>query len=632
VRRTLALSIVIAAVSFGFPGGPAAALEDGSQDEPEPAEAEVTSVIVELVDLGLPGDAPVLAGLLDLLSDGIDSTAVIDELDLMAAEVTPAGFLALEQDPSVASVRPAREDLRLLLEQSTVTVGAAALQLGGSTGAGRAVAVIDSGVDVDHPGLIGSVIEQGCFLEGVPTFDGSPGVSVAELCANGTRSDTSAAPCSIIPASCTHGTAVAGVITGDDATYTGVAPDADIIALRVTAVVEGLAAEGDPEYPYRAYIPEAGVLAALERVYSLRDTYDIAAVNLSLGGDPGTCQDSAWEDVIGRLTDAGIAVVAASGNNGWEDSITFPACLPDVISVGATTSSGGVAPFTSSSPDLDLLAPGSPITSTVLSSFDASGFAAQQGTSFSAPHVAAAFALVDESLPSAWSVGRARNLLRVTGEMIERITADPNDRNPRFPEIRLEQVVDFEPFADADYGFWVEAADWARFSGVSMGIGDNTFGPDLSLTRSQAVTFLWRFMGRPDYGTASGFGDVAETTWYAAAVAWAEAVGVTTGTGPGVFSPDEVVSRGQLATFMWRTAGEPAPSSGSGFVDVVSTDFFAVAVDWMAEHAITTGTSATMFSPSDTVTRAQMVTFEYRLADADLAWVGSVSPPDLALF
>ncbi|MDW3217933.1 MAG: S8 family serine peptidase [Acidimicrobiales bacterium] len=627
-RLLLCFAFTIAlVVGFGVPAG----ADEPVASEPPAADA-TTPVIVELVDLGLPGDAPTIAGLLALDVDGLEATGALDDLDILAAEVTPEAFAALEASAIVESIRPAREDLRLLLDVSTTTVGATALQAAGTTGDGKVVAVIDSGVDDDHPGLIGSVIDTACYLDGVPTFASNPGVSVTELCKNGTRSDTSAEPCSTIPASCSHGTAVAGVISGDDETLAGVAPDAGIMALRVTAVVEGLADESDPEYPYSAYIPEAGVLAALEHVYSMRSTYDIAAVNLSLGGDPGSCTDAAWEDVIGRLTDAGIAVVAASGNYGWEDSITFPACLPDVISVGATTVDGEVASFTSSSTELDLLAPGSPVETTVLASYDASGFASQQGTSFSAPHVAAAFALVDDDLPGSWSVERRRSLLRVAGEMVERVTANPFDRDPRFPELRVESVVDFEPFDDAGSGFWVIASDWAKFTGVSTGLGGNDFGPDEALTRAQAVTFLWRFMGSPDHGTETSFVDVDPEDWHAAAVAWAADVSVTTGTTPTTFEPDLPVDRGQLATFMWRTAGEPTPSYTSGFVDVDGGDYFADAVDWMAEHDITTGTTPTTFSPHDTVTRAQMVTFEYRLASADNAWAGSVEPPELALF
>jgi len=633
VRRfPLLLAATVAALLWASTGGAGAqGDEEVPPDPPEEAEATL-SVIIELADLDVPGDTALQATLLDLRSDGIDSTGVIAGLDLMAAEVTLEGLATLEASANVESVRPARQDLRLLLDESTTTIEAAALQLEGFTGSGRVVAVIDSGVDTDHPGLDGSVVAQSCFLDGLPTFDNDDDVSVTEMCENGTRSDTSAEPCVTIPMSCSHGTAVAGVVSGDDTNFLGVAPEAGIIALRVTAVVEGTADVGDPEYPYSAYIPEAGVLAALEHVYSLRNVHDIAAVNLSLGGDPGDCQHPAWEDVIDRLNEAGIAVVAASGNQGWKSSITFPACLPGVISVGATTSAGEVASFSNTSADLDVLAPGSSITTTVLTSYDASGFAEQQGTSFSAPHVAAAFALIDSSLPTGWSVERARSLVRVSGEMIERPTANPFDHDPRYSEIRLASIVDFEPFSDADFGFWVAAADWAKVSGVSTGIGGNLFDPDSPLTRAQAVTFLWRFMGSPDHGTASGFNDVAAGEWYAGAVSWAAALGITTGTSPGMFSPDAPVTRGQLATFMWRTVGEPFPSFSSGFSDVSAGAFYADAVDWMAEHELTTGTSATTFSPDDDVTRAQMVTFEFRLADADFAWTGSVAPPELALF
>jgi subtilisin family serine protease len=621
-------------IVLGALAGPLAGVVGAHEHDPEPAPVadRTVPVIVDLVDTGVPGDAPAIAALLDVQHEGVESTGVLSEMDLMAADVTAEGLAALEASAAVESVRPARQDLQLLLDGSGATIGATDLHLEGLTGEGRVVAVIDSGVDADHPALSGSVVAEGCFLDGVPTFSNEPDITVTELCENGTRSDTSGEPCVTIPQSCTHGTAVAGVITGNDETFTGVAPDAGIIALRVTAVVEGVADDGDPEYPYRAYIPEAGVLAALEEVYALRDTYDIAAVNLSLGGSPGTCENAVWEDIIERLTEAGIAVVAASGNQGWEDSLTFPACLPGIVSVGASTVDGEVASFSNTGPGLDLLAPGSPIITTVLTSYDASGFAVQEGTSFSAPHVAAAFALIDSSLPRDWSVERSRNLLRVSGSMIERPTPSPFDHDPRYPEIRLESLARFEPFVDADDGFWVEASDWAKVTGVSTGVGGNRFDPDSALTRAQAVTFLWRFMGSPDFGTDSGFGDVDASQWYGPAVTWAASVGVTTGTSPGIFSPDGPVSRGQLATLMWRTVGEPVPSFSSGFGDVAGDAFYAVAVDWMAEHDLTTGTTAATFSPDDEVTRAQMVTFEFRLADEDQAWTGAVAPPEFALF
>jgi hypothetical protein len=245
--------------------------------------------------------------------------------------------------------------------------------------------------------------------------------------------------------------------------------------------------------------------------------------------------------------------------------------------------------------------------------------------------VAAAFALVDGS-QSNFTVDRMRELMRTTGEMITRATPDPLDRDPRFPGLRLAAVTAFEPFLDADSGFWVAASDWARFAGVATGPGGGLFSPDNQLTRAEAVTFLWRLMGRPSASTPSPFVDVPAGMWFTDAVDWAAEVGVTTGLAPGLFGPGDLVTRGQVATFMWRTAGKPPPSVGPGFVDLVAGAFYETPVAWMAENQITTGTTPTTFSPNEVVSRAQMVTLEHRLAGADEAWFGSVDPPDLALF
>lgn len=618
--RVLVLSLIAALLLASAPAR-ASTLADDEQ-------APVASVIVQL-DAASVGENQVVDARRasptadDLVQEGVVVGARLGDGNVVAAEVTAQGLAGLQRSPAVELVRPARDDLRLLLDRSVPTIGAAALHEAGVTGTGRVVAVIDSGVAADHPALAGSVVAQACFLTGAG--------EASELCADGSAVDTSsAAPCTALPDDCSHGTAVAGVISGrgtneSGAALTGVAPDAGILAIRVTAV-RGSGPNAT------IVIPEAAVLQALEHVYSLRHTHRIDAVNLSIGGEPGTCRDAVWEDVIGRLVDAGIAVVAASGNAGRDDSVAFPACLPDVVAVGATTSGGDIAAFTNSARELDLLAPGSPIQSSVLESFDPSGSAAQHGTSFAAPHVAAAFALAAQSTPSDWSVTRRRNLLRATGAMVSRVSENPFDRDPRFPEIRLAAMAAFEPFADAGTGYWVHAADWAKATGVSTGVGGNTFGPRRTLSRAQAVTFLWRLMGSPAVGAGTGFADVDVSSWYGPAVAWAAASGVTTGTTPSTFAPEEAVSRAQLATFMWRTAGVPRASAPVPFDDVRSGRYYADAVEWLVAHDITTGTAPTTFSPDDPVTRAQMVTFAHRLAEAHSAWTGSVAPPALALF
>lgn len=631
MRRLLLTSIALVTLGAAAPTGASA----------ETADDDREMVIVDLVDLGAPSDAQVVAGLLDLTLTGVDATAALDGLDLMAATVTPEGRDALARSGFVESVRAPRT-FELLLDNSTTATEATTLHGTGETGAGKVVAIIDSGVDADHPGLVDgadrSVVAEACFLTGADTV---PSTTVRELCANSTTvltatGDGAAEPCSLLPEDCTHGTHVAGVVSGDDPAATGVAPDAGILAIRIGAVLHNGTTEIN-------HIPELGVLEALDHVWSLRDTYDIVSVNLSLGGDPGACADANWEEVIGRLTDAGIAVVAASGNGGSTTEIMFPACLDDVVSVGASAVAGdafdeeppitpcspgpeppAVSCFTDSSPDLDLVAPGQEITSTVLTAYDPSGFATLRGTSFASPHVAAAFALVDGK--AHFTPARMRELMRATGEMVARPAT-----GTRFPELRLADIVDFEPFPDATYGYWVGAADWAKYRGVSTGIG-GLFVADDQVTRAQAVTFLWRFMGSPAATTGNAFTDVPDGMWYTPAVDWAAETGVTTGLTPTTFGPDVPVDRGELATFMWRTAGEPAAALPTGFADVPAGTFYEVAVAWMKTHGITTGTSPTRFSPADPVTRAQIVTFEHRLAATAAAWAGAVDPPELALF
>lgn len=188
----------------------------------------------------------------------------------------------------------------------------------------------------------------------------------------------------------------------------------------------------------------------------------------------------------------------------------------------------------------------------------------------------------------------------------------------------------FEPFADAGNGFWVAAADWAKHTGVSVGIGENRYGPERTLNRAQAVTFLWRVMGEPAAPSGS-FPDVPDGVYYTEPVAWAAEERITTGIA-GSFLPEDPVTRAQMATFLWRLVGSPTGSSPAGFLDVPDGQYYTDAVDWMAENGITTGTSPTEYSPDDIVTRAQMITFVWRLVNRPAAWSGAVEPPALAMF
>ena len=126
------------------------------------------------------------------------------------------------------------------------------------------------------------------------------------------------------------------------------------------------------------------------------------------------------------------------------------------------------------------------------------------------------------------------------------------------------------------------------------------------------MTFLWRAAGCPEPKGVRGFGDVAADTYYAKAVAWAVENGITGGVGENKFAPDAVCTRAQMAAFLCRMANGKASSSVT-FTDVSSDAYYAEAVQWAAENGITVGTGdGSTFSPDETCTRGQMVTFLYR--------------------
>ncbi|MEZ5244263.1 MAG: S-layer homology domain-containing protein [Acidimicrobiales bacterium] len=160
--------------------------------------------------------------------------------------------------------------------------------------------------------------------------------------------------------------------------------------------------------------------------------------------------------------------------------------------------------------------------------------------------------------------------------------------------------------------FYTEAVQWMVDNDITSGTSPGCFSPGTATTRGQVATFIHRVQGEPAGGD-SGFVDVAPGAYYADAVGWMVEDGITTGTTPMTFAPDRLVTRGELATFLYRAAGSPASGSES-FVDVAATDFFADAVGWMVAEGITTGTSATTFSPSRYVTRGEVAAFLYRAA------------------
>ncbi len=161
--------------------------------------------------------------------------------------------------------------------------------------------------------------------------------------------------------------------------------------------------------------------------------------------------------------------------------------------------------------------------------------------------------------------------------------------------------------------YYYDAVRWAVENGVTTGTSATTFAPDGVCTRAQVVTFLWRANGSPAPTAAvSPFADVSVGSYYYDTVLWAVEQGITSGTSTTAFSPEASCTRAQVATFLWRTESSPAVSGGASFADVADNTYYTNAVIWAANSGVTSGTSATTFSPDAVCTRAQIVTFLYR--------------------
>jgi subtilisin len=354
-------------------------------------------------------------------------------IPFVAMEIGRDALEALASDPAVASIQ---EDVPVppTLAESVPLIGAPAAWAAGASGAGWTVAILDTGVDSTHPFLAGKVIEEACYSNA-----GGTGGETS-LCPGGAPSSTlrGAANNCIGMLGCDHGTHVAGIAAGVGTGFSGVARDANIIAIQVfTQFPPGDRCGARP--CILSFTSDE--VAALERVFALRNSYHIAAVNMSLGAgrftDQASCDaaNPAQKAAIDMLRSAGIATIVSAGNSGFFDAMAAPACISSAISVGSTTKGDELSGFSNAAPFMSLLAPGELITSSV----PGGGFGVMSGTSMAAPHVTGAWALIRSKSATA-SVDAVLAAFRKTGvPVLDTLSGH------QYPRIRVDRAIDRLP-------------------------------------------------------------------------------------------------------------------------------------------------------------------------------------------
>ncbi len=308
------------------------------------------------------------------------------------------------------------------LASSIPVIGADNAWLAGYTGSGQTVAILDTGVDKTHSFFTtggNKVVSEACYSTTYAPLSSTtvcPG-GVDQSTAVGSGVDCTAAVAGHPTATvgCKHGTHVAGIAAGDNGgANIGVARDADIIAIQVFSLFTG---SNCAPYADCVLTYNTDQLKGLERVYELRNNFEIAAVNMSIGGgnkQTSACDSDSRKAAIDNLRSAGIATVIASGNDDFRDGTSAPACISTAVSVGATEDDDDVASFSNVASFLDLLAPGVFITSAV----PGGGTETWPGTSMATPHVTGAWAVIKQKAPFA-SVAEVLAALRDTGTSVD---------------------------------------------------------------------------------------------------------------------------------------------------------------------------------------------------------------------
>ncbi len=415
--------------------------------------------------------------LLNSLGSGAQAYALYEFIPFMALRVNTVAWELLTLSPLVTSIAEDRP-IPLALESSVPVSGVPTVWNEGIEGSGWAVAVLDTGVQWHHEFFGGTehsrVVSEACYSNA-----GDEGTT---LCPNGQKTqetghaaDPNIAACSSDGSNpdggslCRHGTHVAGIAAGSHAyasvSYDGVARAASIIGIQVFTRFSASQCGGSSPC-VMSYSSDQ--ISGLQRVYALRNTYNIAAVNMSLGGggytesQQGQCDtdNAATKAAIDTLRSVGIATIIAAGNNGYVDKISAPACISTAIAVGASTDFDTIASFSNMNSLVELMAPGVAIVSSVSSpNTPGNTYMSMQGTSMATPYAAGVWTLLRSMKPAA-SIDDILAALQNTGPLIVDTRTGGSTSKPRVQADRAAMALNPVTWVGST-GAWNEGANWS---------------------------------------------------------------------------------------------------------------------------------------------------------------------------
>lgn len=359
---------------------------------------------------------------------GAQNVKRYETVPMVAMSVTAAELRALLANPAVSRIT---EDVAVApsLNGSVPLIKANRLWRQGITGNGWAVAVLDTGAQRNHPAFNGKIVSEACYS----TTVAGQSTSVCPRGAQSSIKKGSGRNCPARVPGCDHGTHVAGIAVGFPSNpYKGVARGGNLIPIQVFSRFDNDSDCGGNAPCVLSYTSDQ--LSALERVFQLQRKRKIASVNMSLGGGAysSNCDTSDLKPAIDNLRSRKVAVVIASGNNGYNGYISSPSCISSAIAVGSTTKSDEVSSFSNHAGLVALMAPGSDIRAPILGS----KYGVKSGTSMATPHVAGAWALLKQSKPTA-TVSEILRALACTGKDVKR----DNITKPRIDVLAANKVL-----------------------------------------------------------------------------------------------------------------------------------------------------------------------------------------------